>query len=849
MGVLVNKAKYQGYPVQGLQFRRSPGTTPDFGWVDLAFEDFRDLAVKRAGLVPWKNAQFPAGNTIRTMTAGESSLPASRRTVALPGIGELGRNPTPGKGFFSVGDLVMTTSEDGSSRSSIVYEDVYIAPDGIEETLADLDQILKHDRGILRVPVTDIRNYWKYGVLAESLNVRLDGGNYDPATIKEGKPSKLSTTKGIPSSRATVALEPGAAAGPYSLTEILQFLLRELPGDLELDPRSEVFSLGLDPPENVIGEMTPAVQVLDQLLKQYSLELTLLPENRVSVQKKGPKVVQGEYFIAPGVKQSKPPLQTYEKKSITISDRPPLVMVTGQRRVREISVPYVPIYQDIDGKFYPLEDVEARWGFPFEELKRIIFNGHEKAFRNLPGGLDPRFFDTVQTRWRSRGEGQRYFEKIRILQKWAFRGYGPVYMFLGEGPNSSSRGITEKELQRLPFLPMMEFMERTGPNKDNFQLRPIQVRAYTIKQGFFTGRKRFDPGSERFDAAGLVAPPPIEAFEEMENAVREHIEQITRRDIPDIDEAFKSMKGEIESAKSGLLALALNGIDIELEREMAKQGTAVRVNLDFSGQGLYFDQQAIIVKTQDVAEANKRYNDLKRLLAEQNSKADALRSLLAEEKTRFDDIKTVYKRVGGLGGWINNPHGLVPQGDYVIDPETGILIFSDIAGAMKEPFAISREGIEIGEHAHPTVRFGHEYKSNSIFDWSTCIWQILEDETIAFVGFSRPTGIKPQIVRDNTLRIYEDENGKPLNHAVEAARSKSKAQAVVEPRLREGYVYEMAGFHRAVAISGEVQHLWDGDRANTLISVNAQNARMPLGNSKLKNQTIPLELVIQERNR
>jgi hypothetical protein len=857
MPVILNAVTYQGYLVEAMQLKRSPGLEPDFGFVDIPFSEFKQLKINNPNLVPWIDNGIPGGST-------PEGLASSRRTVAIrPPV----NIPDPQQGFNPVGTLYL---ESELPLRTIEHDilDIYIAPGGMEEISRDLDNAGKHNEGMWRVPITDVRIWWKYGALAKSFNVRLDGGQFDPDTIK-------------------------ADGSPYAMLEVLEFLLSQLPGGVTIDAASRVRGLRLSPPENVIGEMNPVVEVFRQLLDRYALELSLTDVRTVDIYRKFEPVPHRTYFAQfPNLKQeiSFKHLLSYERKSVTLSDRPPLVAVVGKRRIREMEVPYIPIYQDTDGKFYPLSELGNRWGYSIEELKQVVFVGHEKAFRNVPGKLRPEQFQKLLPRQFARGDGARYFERIRILQKWAFKGYGPAHMFTGRTEDSGGIGITEKEIQRLPFLPMHEFMERTDDTLSGIRLVQPQVYGYTIRQAFFTGRERYEPGKTEgrtlkgelavikrvldpktgkpvskkvlqriqggeqippqgegvFDDPVVKEPRKVPAFKELEEAVREHIDRMVQ-DTTDRELAYDELAKIAADASSTLLALNIEGQGVQLgEDSEGRRILPKKLNTDLSGIGYFFPVQ-IQVRPEDEAKANSAFIRLRNSISQINKDLDDIAAAKAKEEALFKEITKVYDTFGGLAGWINHPRAYISQGEYNLDRETGIILFNDVVGVMSEPFCIDRESVEIETDGKVNVRYGFEINSNSSFDFTSILYMASDDgtEPVA-VGASRPTGIKVQVERDPTMRSYEDIEGRAINKVLLEAQGKVRAGAVIEPRVREGYIYTLEGFEPALGIQGEVQYLWDGDRAYTSISINAPNARLPLGNSRLKGMTQTAFMSIQE---
>lgn len=804
MTQIIHKATYQGYPVQALQFARRPGLLPDFGFVDLDIADFVKLEIKNANAVPWVG-RFGAMANMEAFILAEG-----RRTVALgpPPLAD-----TPGQGFLPLGDLILQTLEvdpSGTERliEEVRYSDIYLAAGGMEEITDDLDDATRHNRGVWRVPITDIRTFWNYGAMAQTINGKLDGAQFDPATLNNG--------------------------APWTAPEVFRFLVSQLPGGLSIDPDSELFRLGLPPPENVVGDMSPAVDVLAKLLSRYSLELSLLPFNRVAIYRKnGQRLNRGEFFATPAAKREVDRLPlglSYERKSVTLSHRPPVVTVTGKRRVRKVEMLYVPIYQDQDQRFYRLDTLPSRWNMKDEDIRKGALIGHEKQFRYVVDKIKGGIFDPAEKGKFFRTAGTTFNERLRILQKWAYKGYGPAVAFRDVG----DRGITRKELERMPFLPAVEYGEKFGPGVDDIRIRPPLVRAYTMRQGFFEGRERFKDGKK------------IPAFTELDQAIDAHLKKM-RQDRQELEQVALQLQ---QQASDSLTALASfgswlrSGITAAERAELISKGLAVQVGLDFSSEA-FFGLSEITVRPADVARANNAYRELKDKLTRLNTKNDEIEQARAAEDGARTQLRRIYGKLGGLAGWVNMPYGEVPDGEYTLDPATGVLLFSEPVGVMAEPFVLDREQTTIAADGHVVVHFGYEIRSNSAYDW-TSVSFMDSGGSLAVVEGCSPASIHTMLEHDPDLRLYERTDGVPVNGSQVITQAATRARAALEPRSTEGYIYQLPGFVGGAAIAGEFQYMYDGDLAETFVTVNAPNARLPRGSVRIKGESVPATLRIRE---
>jgi len=806
---------YQGYPVQATSIARRPSTRPDFGVVDLSIDDFKKVVIRAPGreeveAVPWKD-DTAGGHSIATFDGLRG-----RRTRALAGDT---RNPTPEDGFFSVGDLILQTllDEEGKKLKPVVYRDIYLAPGGFQEITDDIDNIKPHDKGTWRIPVTDIRAFWKYGIIAEDINVRLDGGNFDPNTTR---PNTLE---------------------PWPMNIVVPWLLSLLPGSITVDGASAILRKEFKPPENIFGRMSPAVAALDRVLSRAGLQFSLLPNNTALISEELPEIPQGQFFDRPGKLSVNIPFESYERKSFTLSDRPPLITVAGAKRVRSIEAPYVPIFQDSDGRYYPLSAVQERWKYSIEDINKVVFVGHEKAFADIPGALDKEKYQLKLPPQVTEGEGRLYFERRRIAAKCFYKMYGPVQIFQGTGPGNSTQGITEKELQRLQYMPMFDFLEDTGDGET--RKSPPQVYGFTIKQDAFKGVVRFKPGGTTESGPTPGAELEVKRIKpavELERAIDEHlapIEKELKKREKQFEDFLKPVGGptnDLSDATAALLSMDATQLSTEEKKEFLKQGVILKKNLDFSGQDIFSQGSIFIFKT-DNARFNEAYKRLAKLLAKIKKDTDLMAALRTKMQERKKVLTEAYDHLPAIEGWLNQPRGLIPASDYSLDKETGIITFSEVTGSMTEGFVMDRESVEMFSHGFISVRYGFELETNSIADWTAVNFQFDEgSKKIAIVGFSAITGIKAHVERDPNLRAYEDEDGKPLNRLAIVTQALPRAQAVARPRSAIGFIYELAGFHPAIAQSSDVQYIYDGDKAQTIIAVNLPNAILPLGNQKLK---------------
>src|SRR5262249_3275041 len=181
------------------------------------------------------------------------------------------------KGFNLVGQLTLETFNRGSSMGKTTYNDIYVAFEGVEEITEKLASAKEHREGFVQVPITDIRQFYTdYGLLFQDINTRLATGPYDPRTVQEG-------------------------GDPWSLVQVMQFLFSQLPGTPKIHPESDSFSMGANPPSEIIGEGEPVSGFIEILLKEYGLIAKFLPDGTFLIRRKYvDKVTPGKIASSPG---------------------------------------------------------------------------------------------------------------------------------------------------------------------------------------------------------------------------------------------------------------------------------------------------------------------------------------------------------------------------------------------------------------------------------------------------------------------------------------------------------------------------------------------------------------------
>jgi hypothetical protein len=89
---------------------------------------------------------------------------------------------------------------------------------------------------------------------------------------------------------------------------------------------------------------------------------------------------------------------------------------------------------------------------------------------------------------------------------------------------------------------------------------------------------------------------------------------------------------------------------------------------------------------------------------------------------------------------------------------------------------------------------------------------------------SRPTAVKPQVIRDTELVLFEGSSAKPMNLKACIEQAEKKAKPILEGEdSTEGFVTQFSGFVPCVLERGvnSVLYEWGGGASHTFVAVNA----------------------------
>lgn len=811
--ILRHEATYQGYPCKAVQYRRSPGLLPETGFVEIDMQFARKIDV-RPRFIPWRGVngfEFPGQTDPLTW-----SLTRGRATVTLP-AGVEAESP----GFEYFGNLVLKSFNDqtGGLVDTITYRDVMLEQSGIEEVTRQLAEVKSHDRGTIRVPITDIRRWYNHGAFFGAMNLKLKSGEIDSFSSKNGR---------------------GQA---WTALEAFEYLFFQLPGSPIISSQSEVRKIKLANLGPLVGEGRPIVDVLQKLLNTYGLVAGMLPDgNYVVSLRNSSKFGPGQVPTAGGGVGAAPQEEHYERRSVHVTDRPAAVIVYGPRRIRRVTLSYVPILQDADGRWYRVEDLVKLWGYSMDKVNKQAFVGHEKNFEDVP----PPPTDV--------GSALLHQRRKRSLRN-VYRIYAPRILFedpLSGSTVSSSRSslsIQDPDFKSLSFLPMMnapwyeselkaiideEKIPRDNHergDKEDFVLLPPMVRGYRTAEQLFTN---FQEIKKYFKAKIETIKSHADRIQFFASYLKGRIADAAK-EVNNLAFAESVTDGRLSSrGKENFLNLTGQSLEnaTDIGRDVQKAAREVGVTILRLVDNV-MSKEALAVK--------KRVLDYKKDAEAQQDRVAEIRKIQTQWEENFKDLEKSWKdRVGVMAVKHHLPWGRIEDGTYTLDKETGILQTSEPLVVLDQPFFFDGDETEVIQDGAVVVTFGYELKEHNAKAYTNFLFVASDSgpQQVAnpvAAGVSRASAIKAVPIRMNG-RLYTLDAGTPVNLGLVSGEARQKAaEALGVPRATVGHVYEFSGFRNFPLDAGvsSVQHVWDGNLARTHLAVNAPNARMPLGPGRL----------------
>jgi hypothetical protein len=797
---LRHEATYQGYPVKALLFRRGQGLGPEPGWVDILAEDLKLLKVFPRD-IPWRpvgGLEVPGQLDIRTWYG----LYRNETVTRPPSL------PAPqGGGLNPFGDLVLSTFNDtnGALVEKVTYTDVYVDIGGAEEVGGDLAEIEGHEVGTVRVQITDLRRWWKYGALFCRINRKTKNGNWDKTSLNDGS--------------------------PWPAVEVIRYLCHQLPGSPGVVSWSDIITKAaeFDPPTDIMGEGEPVVEHLQAALDHYGLSAGLLQDNNLVISRKYTKRLGYKEVPGKGGTKKKVPAGGkglhYERKAAYQTDRPPAVVVTGPRRIKRVTLSYIPVLQYIDGRYYPLQTVLDFMGYDKFKLNCNVFNTAHRRFRDVKPSP-------------STGNDGRLHDKHRSILEMAYRLYAPAALFPQGGGSGSA--MPDLHGQVHPFLPMTEcawYVRELGGKKlsipldggkgdddDYVLLNPI-ARGYRRGVGYF---REFELVEQYFKAR-------IEKQEEKASLDREYLKSYRAR----LQTLVNELTAADDQAKS-------NFKEIEVGGKWGASNAAKSFNIDQdlanaikqAGFGTNFDKGLVQKKMADPRAVVDLLAGLTASIQNAEARLGESDKVVQEWRTKFDVFKAVYLKRGGVDLMYNLPYDVLDDAIARVDPDTGILTSGEPLCLVDKPFFGDGDSVVVVADGSVTVTFGHELKENNIGAYTAFLFsptQVADDEPAqaVFAGVCRASPIKALGVPMNG-RMYLLDEGTPVNFNACLAEAYGKAAPLLGvPAAAGGFTYEVDGFRDYWLDGGvsSIQHSWDGERtpAYTFVAVNSPGARLPGG--------------------
>ncbi len=799
MGVFTHTATYQGLRCKSTAIRFSAGLDPEtVGAVEVDFKELGKLQV-RPQLIPWLPASGVEAGGMISIEAWWKTTSPTVTTVPRP-------TPVLGNGLDLFGDLVLKSYLDGEEFDGQTYNYVYVDESGIEEvTRGSAEQNVLHDRGTVRVPLTDIRAWYQScAAFFGRINRKTRSGAWDKLSILDG------TT-------------------PWTLQQVVQFLFSQLPGGPRVVANCALYDKkhADEIPVDIVGSGEPVVQVLSVLLERYGLVPQRQPDGNYSLSARAAADPAPRAIAKAVGLYSTPTYISSDLRDVYTPRRPAAITAVGPKVIERMTVLCAACLQDVDGTWWRLDKLMEKWGYPLETLNREIMNGHEKRYHNVPPTSgDP--------------EAARLHYRRRKLLEGAYKYFAPAIFF-----DPDTGRLTDPDFETMPFLPMTDVALRSqeldelpdrypqdkgkadpaGGASDGtlkFKIVPPVVFGTRITQHFFTDFVEVEKWYVDFRTAHVRWY--VDAFQEEVDKLKALILDYGQK-LLNATSSLKRGASKEAVKKWGTKA------DIWETRDHADVDRAVDAVKGFA-HTVYGD----VLKEMTIEGRNilsEISQTLKNKEEFEKSLADAQERLVKMDAEQ-DARRKAWSGIGGLPLWANQPPHMIENKLYDLDRRTGILRFSEPVILMREPFTFTRENATTLGAGFVTITFGYESNRNSVFDWTTVTMipsTLGADAIPQVVSVREPSPIRSKTVPINS-RLYVLDSGTPVNLAAVVAEARQKCgSAFAYPASVEACKLTLTGFRKAVldgSVQG-VQHVFDGSLAYTVVATNSPNARMPLG--------------------
>jgi hypothetical protein len=793
-------ATYMGFTCQAYALDRKPGVTPDTGWVELATEEVGVIRILQ-DLRLWQAAgvKEPAGPW--TVAAAKRILRAT--VTGLPEAKVLRRG----------GPLIITTFDDDRQVDQVRLEPMFIAPSGIEEKYDDMEDALLHNHGVIRINVTDFRHFWqKNGTpMFGRVNMTLGNGRFDERTIDQ------------------------QTGKPFTLADVMNAVALALPGSPSIHPKSDVFDER--EPVNLDMKLELPVEWLSRLLDAYNMESHLTHNSQLFIKRRGRQHQVRRFRSSPDSDPKPLPVAAdpehpnVEKKTVFVIDRPEGVTVVGGRRQRRVVSQCEPVFIDVDGSVRRMSDLPVLWGYSVDDAQLQMAVESSKQFDDIPG------------------EQTLKFKRIKIAQRDFFKLYAPSMLFQNPvtipGGDGGARPPVRLASEYWPFdriehplLPVLDprFLASEAP------VLHLQAKA--------TIRTPVNPSNETLVERPILARGNLIAQRTVTDA--SGIQKIASANASGKGAAIDKLQRELAQKRKELVRV----LNLKKEDEFKHLGSLdqFKVTVKKAADDNVMEALALVSTTaeqvlQRVAQARAyREQDRTRIEGEiQNLQAQigALARESSAVRTNLLALTQAIKDFGGVRLWVNVPWGAVDEGSFDVDRKFGLVRFSEVMGSIATAGVEDLENVPFVGDGHVEITYSAEVRLDSPTEFST--WTFKTDENGEIVDLNKISDIsalKPTVVRDEGLVIYENEAGQPMNIDTVTQKAARMAKALLNvPSQQVGYNYLYPGAWKVITDDSVNQVSWtsDGDESHT--SIVANNPEIDTGFASLARKRHEEEIV------
>lgn len=329
---------YQGIPCLYGEYTNPQGIASGSGYVVMTQENFGKLVIDASDAWSPLVASEP-GTSDRNPTGGGQ----------IPGLGA---------GIKIRGDLVFTRAGGGTKALT----GIYVADDGVTDERRSAER--KKDRGLVRVPLRDVRWLWSRGDFFGRYNWPSRATQLESTTTGERLPAleSDSTTKD---------------GGAYTLVDMIRICLRRLPGGLTLaGPAAEIAEAAKIIPIKIDYRGDGAAEVLGRLISLYNFRFVIdlesnqaqiwrFNEGRTEASEDG-GVLTALSFQTLASRVSVDPKSVLRRmRSKQYFYRPRAVRVVGRPVIREVRIEGLELVGELpDGSIAPLDECLATISLP-----------------------------------------------------------------------------------------------------------------------------------------------------------------------------------------------------------------------------------------------------------------------------------------------------------------------------------------------------------------------------------------------------------------------------------------------------------------------------------------------------